>query len=110
MLSVSIGPGSTADRSACPSAGAVSGKAPYCGMSKESITGIAAAEAAAQRKESAEEQAHERFHAVRAQMEADGRRDAAVETDEFKEWMQSRRETDEAWGQWAMAMDAKGER
>lgn len=110
MLSARNGRGSTADRSACPLAGTVLGKAPYCGMSKESITAIAAAEAAAQRKESAEEQAHERFHAVRAQMEADGRRDAAVETDEFKEWMQSRRETDEAWGQWAMAMDAKGER
>jgi hypothetical protein len=102
--------GSTADRPPCPSAGTALGKAPYCGMSKESITAIAAAEAAAQRKENAEEQAHERFHAVRAQMEADGRRDAAVETDEFKQWMQSRRETDEAWGQWAMAMDSKGER
>jgi hypothetical protein len=95
---------------ACPLARTASGKAPYCCMSKESNSEIAAAEAAAQRKESAEEAAHERFHAVRAQMEAHGRRDAAVETDEFKQWMQSRRETDEAWGQWAMAMDAKGER
>jgi hypothetical protein len=78
-------------------------------MSKEWTTAVAAAEAVAQRKESAEEQAHERFHTVRTQMEADGRSTAATETDEFKVWMQSRRDTDEAWGQWAMAMDAKGD-
>jgi hypothetical protein len=83
------------------------GKAPYCCMSKEWTSTVAAAEAAAQRKESAEEEAHERFHAVRAQMEADGRSSAATETDEFKHWMQSRRDTDEAWGRWAMAMDEK---
>jgi exo-beta-1,3-glucanase (GH17 family) len=79
-------------------------------MSKEWTTTVAAAEAAAQRKETAEEEAHERFHTVRSQLEADGRSGAVTETDEFKEWMQSRRETDEAWGQWAMAMDAKADR
>jgi hypothetical protein len=93
---------------ACPWTRTALGKAPYCCMSKESTTALAAAEAA-ERKESAEEQAHERFHVVRTQMEADGRSAAATETDEFKVWMQSRRETDEAWGQWAMAMDEKGE-
>lgn len=68
---------------------------------------VVAAEAAAQRKERAEQEAHERFDAVRAEFAAAGRGDAATETNEFKQWMQSRRDTDEAWGQWAMAMDAK---
>jgi hypothetical protein len=76
-------------------------------MSKESITAVAAAEAAAERKQTAENEAHERFHAVRAEMEAAGRSVDASETNELKEWLQSRRETDEAWGQWAMAMDAE---
>jgi hypothetical protein len=76
-------------------------------MSKESTTAIAAAEAAAERKQTAENEAHERFHAVRTQMEAAGRNVDPSETNELKEWLQSRRETDEAWGQWAMAMDAE---
>jgi hypothetical protein len=76
-------------------------------MSKEWTNAVAAAEAAAQSKQSAEEEAHERFHTVRAQIEAAGRPADATETNEFKEWMRSRHETDEAWGRWAMAMDAK---
>jgi hypothetical protein len=76
-------------------------------MSKESSTAVAAAEAAAERKQTAENEAHERFHAVRAEMEAAGHAVDARETNELKEWLQSRRDTDEAWGQWAMAMDAE---
>lgn len=75
-------------------------------MSKESNDAIAAAQAAAERKESAENEAHERFHAVRSEIEAAGRSADAAETNECKEWLQSRRETDEAWSQWAMAVDA----
>jgi hypothetical protein len=76
-------------------------------MSKESSTAVAAAEAAAERKQTAENEAHERFHAVRAEMEAAGHGVDPRETNELKEWLQSRRETDEAWGKWAMAMDAE---
>ncbi len=75
-------------------------------MSKETTTAVAAAEAAAERKESAEHEAHERFHAVRSELEAAGHGADPRETNELKEWLQSRRETDEAWGQWAMAVDA----
>jgi hypothetical protein len=75
-------------------------------MSKETTTAIAAAEAAAERKQTAENEAHERFHAVRTELEAAGHTVDASETNELKEWLQSRRETDEAWGKWAMAVDA----
>lgn len=76
-------------------------------MSKEWTAAVAAAEAAAQQKEAAEELAHARFHAVRAEIEAAGDSADVTRTPEFKEWMAARHDTDEAWGQWAMAMDAK---
>lgn len=76
-------------------------------MSKEWSTTVAAAEAAAERRQSAEDEAHRKFHAVRAQFEAAGRSDDATATDEFKQWMHLRHETDAAWGAWAMAMDSK---
>jgi len=76
-------------------------------MSKEHSAAIAAAEATAQHKEAAEAIAHQRFAAVRDQIEAGEREGDVTQTDEFVQWMASRRETDEAWGKWAMAMDAR---
>lgn len=76
-------------------------------MSKEWNAAVAAAETAAQQKQAAEETAHERFDAARARCEAAGRSEQVTDTPEFHAWMAARRVTDEAWGAWAMAMDAK---
>lgn len=67
----------------------------------------AEAEATAQRRQRDEDAAYGRFVAVRARIEAQGRGDDPTRTDEFRQWIASRRETDAAWGVWAMAMDAK---
>jgi hypothetical protein len=76
-------------------------------MSKEWNAAVAAAEAAAQQRQTAEEAAHERFAALRAEIEAAGRGEQVTETPEFREWMAARHASDAAWGAWAMAMDAK---
>jgi hypothetical protein len=77
-------------------------------MSKDWTAAVADAEAAAEARQQAEEAAHERFSQVRAEYAAAGRASVdATRTEEFQQWMTSRRETDEAWGVWAMAMDAK---
>lgn len=76
-------------------------------MSKEWTAAVAAAEAAAQQRQDAEELAHARFHAVRAEIEAAGESADVTHTPEFHAWMAARHASDEAWGQWAMAMDAK---
>lgn len=76
-------------------------------MSKEWNAAVAAAEAAAEQKQAAEEIAQERFDAARARCEAAGRAEQVTETPEFHDWMAARRESDEAWGAWAMAMDAR---
>jgi hypothetical protein len=80
---------------------------PHTNMSEEWIAAVAAAEATAQQKQVAEETAYERFNAARAEIEAAGRSAHVVDTPEFRHWMTTRRESDEAWGAWAMAMDAK---
>jgi hypothetical protein len=64
---------------------------------------LKAAEAGAEKTEAAEHAAEEKFKAVQAQ----GNDAEALESEEFRSWMASRRETDEAWGKWAMLMDAK---
>ena len=76
-------------------------------MSKEWSAAVAAAENAAEQKQAAEEIAHERFQAVRAEIEAAGGKAQATDSPEFHDWMAARRASDEAWGAWAMAMDAK---
>ena len=76
-------------------------------MSQAWIAASAAAEAAAQQKQIAEEIAHERFRAVRAQIEAEGKSAQVVDTPEFHSWMAARHASDEAWGAWAMVMDTK---
>lgn len=67
----------------------------------------ALAEAMADRKQAAEEVAEQRFRAARAKAEAEGDADAALRTDEFRQWLSARAETDSAWGAWSMAMDAR---
>ena len=76
-------------------------------MSKEWSTAVAEAEAAAERTQSAEDEAHRRFDALRTQIEAAGRSEDPTGTEEFRQWMHLRRQTDDAWGAWAMAMDSK---
>jgi hypothetical protein len=76
-------------------------------MSKEWTVAVAAAEATALQKQVAEDNAHERFEAVRAEIEVAGRSANVLDTPEFHSWMTARRESDEAWGTWAMIMDAK---
>jgi hypothetical protein len=76
-------------------------------MSQAWIAASAAAEATAQHKQIAEDIAHERFRATRAEFEAAGKSAQVVDTPEFHCWMTARNESDEAWGAWAMVMDAK---
>jgi len=76
-------------------------------MIQEWTAAVAAAESAAQQKQDAEEIAHERFDATRTEIEAGGGTAHVIDTPEFHQWMTARRESDEAWGAWAMVMDAK---
>lgn len=66
-----------------------------------------AAEAGAQRLQTVEEQAEQRFKALHADAHAQGNGDAALQSEEFHSWMATRRETDAAWGAWATLMDEK---
>ena len=76
-------------------------------MSKDWNEVVAGAEAFAQEKQNAEELAHSRFDAVRMRAKANGDQHHSTDTVEFREWIAARHATDEAWGKWAMAMDAK---
>lgn len=76
-------------------------------MSQPWFAASAAAEATAQQRQVAEDLAHERFRAVRAEFDAAGRSAQVIDTPEFHCWMKARNESDEAWGAWAMVMDAK---
>ena len=76
-------------------------------MSQAWIAASAAAEATAQQKQLAEDMAHERFCAARAEFEAAGRSAQVIDTPEFHCCMTARHASDEAWGAWAMIMDAK---
>ena len=76
-------------------------------MSKEWSAAVAAAEAAAEQRQAAEEAAHVRFDAARNRCQAAGQAEQVTETPEFHAWMQARHASDDAWGAWAMAMDAK---
>jgi hypothetical protein len=74
-------------------------------MSMETTTSVAQAEAAAQKQQAAEEVAQGHFEAVRAKIESAGTGEPTA-TEEFRKWMSARHASDEAWGKWAMAMDA----
>jgi hypothetical protein len=64
---------------------------------------VKAAEESAERLQAAEEMAEERFKAVQARTD-----DAeALDSEEFRQWMETRRATDAAWGAWSIVMDAK---
>ena len=76
-------------------------------MSQAWLAASAAAEATAEQKQLAEDFAHERFRATRAEFEAAGKSAQVIDTPEFHCWMTARNESDEARGAWAMVMDAK---
>ncbi|MBI2771660.1 MAG: hypothetical protein HYX47_18690 [Burkholderiales bacterium] len=67
----------------------------------------AQAEAVADNKQAAEELAEKRFDAVHSRAQAAGEPGSAVNTEEFRQWMAARGETDAAWGAWSTVMDAK---
>jgi hypothetical protein len=69
---------------------------------------VAETEAAAERMDAEELEAHRRFDAARTAAHEQGLGPQHVmQTPEFRRWMTARRESDEAWGRWAMAMDAR---
>ena len=61
---------------------------------------LAAAAAQAERFEAAESQAEQQFHTVRAEAEASGDSQRALQSPEFRQWMDARSATDLAWGSW----------
>lgn len=69
-------------------------------------TAVAHAEREALALQDAEDQSAERFVDVRQRLVAGNQADEVTRSHEFKEWMAARAKTDEAWGRWAMAMDA----
>lgn len=68
---------------------------------------VASAEAEAERLQAAEGEAEQKFYEVRSRAEAAGAPNEAIKSREFAAWMSARHATDEAWGAWSMAMDAK---
>lgn len=68
---------------------------------------LAAAEAQAERFQHVESQAHEKFHVVLAEAEQAGDAQRALQSPEFRQWMDARRATDLAWGSWSLLKDAK---
>ena len=68
---------------------------------------LAAAQVLAERFEAAESQAEQQFHIVLAQAEQSGEADTALESPEFRQWMDARRATDLAWGSWFLLKDAE---
>jgi hypothetical protein len=68
---------------------------------------VKAAEAGADRLQAVEDMAEEKFKALHAETQAQGKGDEALSSDEFRTWMATRRATDAAWGEWAVLMDAK---
>ena len=68
---------------------------------------LAAAEADAQRFEASESKAEKLFYVVRAEAEAAGHADRALQSEEFERGLPARRATDLAWGSWSLLKDAK---
>jgi hypothetical protein len=69
---------------------------------------LAEAEAQAERFELVESQAEQQFHIVRAEAEQAGDAKRALESPQFRQWIDARRATDLAWGSWFLLKDAKG--
>ena len=68
---------------------------------------LAAAQVLAERFEAAESQAEQQFHILREQAEQEGDRQRALESPEFRKWMDARHATDLAWGSWFLLKDAR---
>jgi hypothetical protein len=68
---------------------------------------LAAAVAQAERFEAVESQAEQQFHIVLAEAEEAGDSGRALESPEFRQWMDARRATDLAWGSWFLLKGAK---
>ena len=68
---------------------------------------LAAAVAQAERFEAVESQAEQQFHIVLAEAEEAGDSRRALESPEFRQWMDARRATDLAWGSWFLLQGAK---
>lgn len=66
----------------------------------------ASAESEALQAQALEAEAERKFDSLHDRLEASGRKREATASEEFRQWMQARARTDEAWGQWALAMDA----
>ena len=67
---------------------------------------IARAETEALALQDAEDQSAQRFEDVRLRLAAGKSADEVTKSPEFHEWMAARARTDDAWGRWALAMDA----
>ncbi|HVZ44237.1 MAG TPA: hypothetical protein VHA82_10550 [Ramlibacter sp.] len=67
---------------------------------------VASAEADALQAEREEQTAYEHFDSVRRALGENGRAHEATLHPEFHRWMNSRENTDGAWGRWALAVDA----
>ena len=68
---------------------------------------LAAAVAQAERFEAAESEAEQQFHILRAEAEQAGDAQRALESVEFRRWMDARSATDLAWGSWFLLKGAK---
>ncbi len=68
---------------------------------------VARAEQAALARQADEDQAEQRFREARARLTAQGLAEEVTTCPEFRDWMDKRHRTDEAWGRWAMAKDAE---
>lgn len=68
---------------------------------------LASVEAAALRTEGLEAEAERRFDETLARLESQGEAAAATSSPEFRQWMDARSQTDEAWGRWAQVMDSR---
>jgi hypothetical protein len=69
-------------------------------------TEIARAESEALALQDAEDRSAQKFDDVRLQLAERNQAEEATRSPEFVEWMAARARTDEAWGRWAVAMDA----
>lgn len=69
-------------------------------------TDVARAEREALALQEAEDRSAQRFEDVRLKLASANQADEATRSPEFRDWMAARARTDEAWGRWAMAMDA----
>ncbi len=69
-------------------------------------TSVASAETQALSTQAAEAEAEQRFDTLHAKLASAGRAHEATNSNEFRQWLEARAHTDDAWGRWAVAMDA----